>query len=804
MHKGTSWASDLWMDLRYGIRQLAQTPLLACSVVGMLTFGLGFNSALFTFLNAEAFRAHVQHPETFLAADAAYSINGELEHEERRVSLGDFEMLRAAASGIADLTASADSGSVWLDAQATSTPVTARLVACNYFSIFGLERPLLGRVFQPAECADDASGAMVVLSERVWREHFNAAVDIVGKKAYLGRQPFTITGVVPAGFAGAQRSGGVLVPLAARRLLTDAANPREQPWLRISGRLIAAHSPEEVQSALQFAMVGQDRLHTGRSTRIRVTNGSTVARMEWRQRFGFTFIIGVSLLMLGGICVNVALLLLSRVGSRKREIGVRLSLGASRTRLLRMLLVESLLLAVTAGILGAWLSTWLPLVLYERFTGILPNYSLAPDWLSFAWLSVVTLLTAVLAGAVPALESLKVDLATALKVSQGLWGGPSVQLRARNVLLGAQAAVSIVLLLMAAVVANSALRLSPVDDRLNTDQLVLAQPPPAKPGTSSTSLGDFGDRLRTVSGVRSVAFVDHVRQAEIKFVKSSNAPNAPLHPVNVRFVSPAYFTTIQLPILRGRSFAAHDPPSVSIISVALAARLWPGHEPIGKTIIGPEGRVSEIVGVSDNSVAGFFNSAAAQLYYPLVSDVNTAEVLVSINGPPGPVARAIIGFIREVDPRVVPSAPTLREYYDRQVLGIASLQQVVVALGAIMLAVSMAGLYGVVNYTVSQRLHELGVRAAIGATQGNLFRSVLVSGARPLLPGLVLGLGLFAIGTQLMAPVLFPAANALLRPPGLEVYFVGVGVLSLSAIAALFGPARRAALCDPVKVLRQE
>jgi len=290
----------------------------------------------------------------------------------------------------------------------------------------------------------------------------------------------------------------------------------------------------------------------------------------------------------------------------------------------------------------------------------------------------------------------------------------------------------------------------------------------------------------------------------MKFVKTSSAPNAPLHPVNTRLVSPAYFTTLQLPILRGRSFAANDPPSVSIISAALAARLWPGQNPIGKALIGPEGTASEVVGVSADSVAGFFNSVAAQLYRPMPPNVTAAEVLARINGAPGPVARAIIGFTREVDPRVAPSALTLRAYYDRDSLGNASLEQLVVALGAIMLAVSMAGLYGAVNYSVSQRFHELGIRAAVGATQGKLFRSVLASGAKPLLPGLLVGLGLFAIGTKLMAPVLFPAANALLRPPGLEVYFVGVGVLSLSAIAALFGPARRAALCDPVEVLRQE
>jgi predicted permease len=805
MLKGTGWASDLWMDLRYGVRQLARTPVLAFSIVGMLTFGLGFNSGLFTFINAEAFRAHVPSPETFLTADAVYSFNGDVKHEERRVSLSDLEVLRAASSRMAYLAASADSESVWLDDDKSSTPVAARLVSCNYFSVFGLERPLLGRVFQPTDCAGNADRAIVVLSERIWREHFNSAADVVGKKAYLSRRLFTIVGVVPAGFAGSQRSGGVLVPLTAQQLLTGVPSTREQPWLRISGRLISAHSRQEVQATLQLAMSGQDRLHAGRSTRIKVTNGSTVAQMEWRQRFGFAFIIGTSLFMLGGICVNVALLLLSRAGSRKREIGVRLSLGASRTRLLRMLLVESLLLAVTAGIFGAWVSTWLPLVLYERFTGVLPYYSLAPDWLSFVWLSAVTLFTAVMAGAVPGFESLKVDLATALKASPGLWGGPTARLRARNVLLGAQAAVSIVLLLMAAVVANSALLLSPIDERLNTDQVLLAQSPPARPGAPPTSLKDFGDRLRMVSGVKSVAFADHVRQAEIKFVKTSGEPNTPLHPVNARLVSPAYFATIQLPILRGRSFVAHDPPSVSIVSAALAARLWPGQNPIGKALIGPDGRASEVVGVSADSAAGFFNSVATQLYNPMPSDVNAAEILVSINGAPGPVARAITGFAREIDPRVVPPAFTLRAYYDRHSLGIASLQQVVVALGTIMLAVSMAGLYGVVNYSVSQRIHELGIRAAIGATQGNLFRSVLVSGAKPLLPGLLVGLGLFVMGTQLMAPVFFPATNAaLLRPPGLEVYFAGAGVLTLSAIAALLGPARRAALCDPVKVLRQE
>ncbi len=312
------WAADLYMDLRYGVRQLARAPLLAGSVIVMLTFGLGFDSSVFTFLNAEAFRAHVPQPESFLTVDATYSINAETRNEAGRVSLNDFDALNGAAAALANLTVAADSASIWLGGT-SSIPITPRMVACNYFAVYTLERPLLGRAFQPADCADRGDAAMVVLSERIWREHFDADPAVVGKVAYLGRQPFTITGVVPASFAGAHRGGGVLIPYTAQRLLLPgSARTREETWLRIEGRLKPGHSRAELQAALQVGSARQDRLHPGRVTRINVTNGSTIARSDSRQRFAFSFIIGASLLVLGGICVNVALLLLSRAGARRR------------------------------------------------------------------------------------------------------------------------------------------------------------------------------------------------------------------------------------------------------------------------------------------------------------------------------------------------------------------------------------------------------------------------------------------------------------------------------------------------------
>lgn len=797
------WATDLSMHLRYGLRQLARAPLLAGTIVVMLTFGLGFNSSIFTFLNAEAFRAHVPRPESFLTVDATYYINGET-RKEAGFSLDDFEALRSAAARVATLTASADSASTWLG-HGDSIPIMPRMVSCNYFTVYGLDFALRGRAFQPPDCEGAGNPATVVLTERIWRDHFDADPDIIGKVAYLGRQPFEITGVVPASFAGSNRGGGVLIPYSAQRLLLPApARTRDDPWLRIAGRLEPGHSRGELQAALQVAAAGQDRLHAGRATRINVTNGSTIARSDSRQRFAFSFIIASSLLVLGGVCVNVALLLLSRAWSRRHEVGVRLSLGASQLRIMRMLLAESLVLAVTAGAFGAWITTWAPVKLYEQITATVPNYSMAPDWLSFVWLAGITILTVVLAGVAPSIESLKTNLNSVMKGSGSSVGGTSTQSRIRNFLMGAQAAVSIVLLLMAAIVVDSATRWSPIDERLNTSQVSLTLLPPPKADRSSAFLHDFAERLRVIPAVKSVALTDHVQQSEIAHVKLPGAQGPPLEPVTDRSVSPDYFVLIGLPILHGRTFVARDITAAAIVSAGLAAKLWPGQDPLGKTLIGEGGKTAEVVGVAADSVAGFFNSTGSQLYHPLPADAHSAEVLVRFEGERRPVTRAIAELARDFDPEMITTTFTLREYYDRNVLGIVSMQLIVTTVGVIAILVSMAGLYGVVSYSVSRRFRELGILAAMGATRTDLFRSVLISGAKPLIPGLLVGLGLFLIGSRLMAPVLFPSSNAMLRVPGPGIFASAIGILSLAALVAMLGPARRAALCDPAKVLREE
>lgn len=360
------------------------------------------------------------------------------------------------------------------------------------------------------------------------------------------------------------------------------------------------------------------------------------------------------------------------------------------------------------------------------------------------------------------------------------------------------------LLLIAAVVADSATRLSPIDERLNTHHVSITLLPSSDADRPASLLRDLGERMRAVPRVQSVAFADHVRQAEIAQVTLPGAQERSLASVTHREVSPDYFTTIGLPIVQGRAFVAHEGSSPAVVSAGLAAQLWPREDPVGRLLIGPNGKTLVVVGVAADSVSGFFNSTASQVYSPLAADASSAEVLVRFEGEPRPVVRAITGLVREMNPAIVATTSTLREYYDRNSLGLVSLHHVVSTLGAITLLVSMAGLYGVVSYSVGRRLHELGIRAALGATRGKLFRSVLRSGAMPLLPGLLVGVGLFFAGSRLFASVLFPSSNALLRAPGLEVFAAAIGILLLATLAAVFGPARRAALCDPVSALRQE
>jgi predicted permease len=796
---------DLCLDVRLGVRTLSRGPLLAAAVVLTLTFGIGLNASLFTFLNALLFRAEVsKEPASFLHVATAYRIHGQ-DSKVSAVSLGDYEAYRGAAAGAAELAAFASSRA-WLG-QDESEVVAANMVTCNYFAVFGMAAPKVGRFFHSGECG--AGEPVVLLSDVIWRDRFGSDTQILGRVVHLNRQPFTVVGIVPVALTP-RRFEAVWIPLSAQPLVEpqrDHLGDRSAPWLALAGRLGPGISRAQVQAALRVAAVQQDRLHPGRTTRLDVTDGSVASRDGARLYWNLAFLMGAATLVLLAVCANVAMLRLSRADSRRREMAIRLSLGAGRTRLLRMLLTESLLLSAAAGALSLWIVYHVPEVIYRLLTGFPAPYSMAPDWVAFAWLAAVTTVTGVVAGLAPAAEALKVDLTSSMKGGSGAFaaGGRS---RTRNSLVAVQAAISLVLLVLAGTVVEANRKFVPIDPSLDTRHLSMTWLP--QHGYTRERAVSFyrglNERLRAMPGVISTAFADEAVQGDIDFV-TLPGKNSPRLPVSRRMVSPDYFQTLGLPILAGRGFLSADEQAeagpVAVVSRRLAAVMWPGQHAIGKTLLDIDGGVVEVVGVTGDLAASFYNSADTQLYRPLPPTLRGAQLVVRFHGEARPVAGAIANLARDLDDKMVPATYTFQAFFERQTKGLVTLVRIATALGVATLLLSIAGVSGVVSYAVNRRTRELGVRTACGATGADLFRLVILSGAKPVALGLAVG-ACFAIGASFGLSDIFRRASVRMEPADPIVFGASALLLLAAALVAMFGPARRAATADPVQALRQE
>ncbi len=381
------WIETLLQDIRYGLRLVKRSPLLAFATVLTLTLGIGMNTGVFTVLNGFIMRARVdKDPDTFAHVFARYSGDVGRVAFDSGVSTADFRayqrdirsMENIAAWGIGRSTLGRDD-----PAQLLIMPVT-----CNFFSLYGLDRPKLGRLFRAEECATPGADAVVVISEELWRSQFSADPQILGAMIRLNQQPFTIVGVTPARFAGQLRGPGIWVPITMQAAFfggNDFLRNSSVPWLVLEGRLKSGQTRASAQAELAVIAHQQDRLQPGRKTTIFVTNGSFIQDPGSPMRWVGPLIMGALTLILLLACTNVTMLLLSRAASRQREIAIRLSLGAGRKRLLRMLLTESLILAIAAGAISAWIAHQVP-GLMEKFIPGMPHYPLQPDMLVFAYL----------------------------------------------------------------------------------------------------------------------------------------------------------------------------------------------------------------------------------------------------------------------------------------------------------------------------------------------------------------------------------------------------------------------------------
>jgi predicted permease len=794
-------------DFRLAFRLIRRNPLVASVVVLTLTVGIGINASAFTVVNAFALRAHVyKEPDAFVRVVPKARYRDRV----REASYAEYTALRDHSRTLRHLAAYAHFPAfIGKDDSAGSVGMAA---SCNLFVVDGLDRPLLGRLFTEDDCGRRRP-PVAIINESLWRARFASDPNIIDRVVNLNSRPIRVIGVAPDRTTGWTRKSSIWVPFTAQDFFEPGADlfGREQLWLRMAGRLSPGFSRYDAQAELTALARQQDRLHAGRDTVIVTNDGSWIKEIQLtftgQQLMLLGFFFGAFNLVLFVCCANVATLLLSRAAARRKEIAVRLSLGAPRMRLVRMLVTESLVLAGIAGVISGLLAWWLPVRLFEFIAARPADFPIEPDWLTFLFVAAIVILTGVLAGLAPALESLKGDLAASMK-----GGAPGtaglLQRRGWNlqgVLVSAQVAMSMVLLVEASLFARAEERTLRTDPGFLSRNVVVAHlwfadDTPLVSVAARTAA--IAERARALPGVHSVAFSAGIPMwaYETVEVKPPGRPDA-IQPVDVHTASFGFFDTLGIPVLRGREFQLGESSSV-IVSQSLARMFWRREDPIGKPLTLPAGTFTVVGVVRDVDPLRFGGSENPVLYVPwLLGRGNVMSVRFDSGVAMG--ASAVRAAIHDVDPNLISMAQRLQTWIDHVTKELWNVVGLVVMLGFVATILATTGIYGAVSFAVNQRTKELAIRAALGARKIDIVREVFRSGGMPVAKGLLAGLWLSAA----MAGGLHETAKA--SPLRLDtsnpaLYASAALLIVCAAVAAMAIPAQRGAKADPLNSLRCE
>ena len=692
------------------------------------------------------------------------------------------------------------------------------LVSDNYFSVLGAQT-LFGRSLMPGECQTTGQCPLAVVSYRFWQRRFGSEPGLVGKTLTLNRQRFTVVGITAPDFRGTEMTlPDVWIPL----LMQPAVKPGNDlvvlpdcSWLNVVGRLQKGVSLGQAQAELALLATQADREYTNRKTTVDVVSGAYLNFPEARSR-GIP-IVEIVMLAVGLVlliaCANVSNLLLARAATRKKEIAVRLALGASRSRLIRQLLTESLLLAVCGGAAGLLVAYWLPPILLSVVPETGADVNFSPNLTVLAYAFVISMITGVIFGLAPALQATKLNLTSAL---QGTAVSPRFSSsRLRSTLVITQVAVSLVLLISAGLLLRSLQRAQSTDRGFDPVQVLALSLDTTAQGYDSPRTGElYGqltERLAAMPGVKSVGLASAIPFAGTQFTAIEiEDPGTKLagrsFQVNVNVVSPSYFQTLGIPLLRGRQFSGQEvtgSQSVAVVSKAMTDRFWPNQDPIGKHFKDSSSSY-EIIGVArDISSIDPAEHDGPLVYLPAQIerqiDRGGLTVLLKAGGNPLVLAGTARDVVRSLDKNLVVSVKQLGENLDSKLQPARTGAIVSGALSLLALLLAATGIYGVMAYFVTERTREIGIRVALGAQTSDVLKLVVRNGMRLALMGVVIGLtGSFAL-TRLMSSFLMGVAPT----DALTFAVVSLGLIAV-ALVACYIPARRAMRVDPVVALRYE
>jgi predicted permease len=801
-------------DARYALRAMRKNPPFALTAMLMIALAIGSNTAMFTVI-----RAVLLKPLDYPGADRLVHITG-------GATPARFDEMRAGAQSFTGLGAFTSLGNVTLAGVGEPEVLNGVRISAAFLRILGVA-PVLGRDFLPQE--DSAGGAPVALiSTELWKRRFAGDPDIVGKTANFQATAYTIIGVLPAHFRFPFSGLDVWMTAPSESPEIPPKSRELSPFLTVFGRLkpgvtLAQADAEMRVLQRQYAMAHPAMLDAKSNTPEEVTPMKDDLVRNVRSMLWLLFgAVGFVLLI---ACANVASLLLARATFRSREFAVRAALGAPQARLIGQLLIESLLLSFAGGIAGVLLATWALRAIPHMTAFDLPRAAeIHLDWVVLGFAAALSAATGALFGLAPSLSASRPDLIDVLRSSGEAAAKASPRkvlagLNARSVLSAGQIALSIVLLIGAALLMESVARLRGVDVGFNPSHLLTMSIslPPTRYDTNQKKTEFFTELIRSVDslpGVRSstasmtlpmTGFAGSpVQDASKPLLKLNERPIAKYLPV-----TPGYFRTLQVPMIRGRDFTGNDQENserVAIIDEKLARRFWPdypaGIDPVGQHLIvgGVNPKPAKIVGIVANVHQNLEDAGWPESVYVCFGQAAVPFTMFAVRTSSDPLSytRAVRAQVQSVDPdQAISDVRTMDDLVESEVGQRRLLVALLGSFAAVALLLALIGIYGVIAYSVAQRTQEVGIRRALGAQQADILRLVISQGLTLALAGIVLGIGGALALTRLMKTLLFHVSAT---DP---ITFAGVAVLFLlAALAASYIPAHRASRIDPMAALR--
>ena len=806
-------------DLRYSLRMLARNPGFTALALLALALGIGANSTVFSWINSTLLHPipGVAHTGDIVSLNRGEATGGHLpfsypDYTDLRDRNHSFSALMASDIRPMDLTGAGKPEHVW-----------TTLATANYFDVLGV-RPILGRGFLPSEEQKPGGAPVVLVSHALWQRYFGASPAVIGRTIEVNHHPFTVIGVTPPAFQGSHTGlrSDLWIPVMMEEQVVsggDRLHRRGSDWLTVLGRPAPGISRQQAQQEMNLLM-GQiveqyPDSHQG-------PNEVTLYPL-WRaprSANAYFYILLPTLMAIAGVvlllaCANVANLLLVRSIARRREIAVRLSMGASRGRVVRQLLVESLLLALAGGTIALLFATWTAGTFPEFIppTNLPVSLNVSVDHTVLLATLAISALTAVVFGMLPALRSSSLAPAVVLKGDSGTASGGLHKARLAGALVVAQMALSLLLLICAGLFIRSFRKAQHFDPGFNPDHVLLASFDLFPAGYSRDDGIEFQRqllaRLEALPGIQSVTLADWAPLGFITDTATIKAEgyvpqrNESMH-VREAAVGPNYFRTMQIPLVAGREFTSQDTKKtqpVVIVNQALVDRYWPHQDALGKRLYA-EGDWLTIVGVARTAHYDRLNEAPQPFFFlPLFQEYSHDAIIhVRVPGDPMAIAASVERTVHTLnaDLPLYDVAPlTSRLELTNTNSRIAA--TFVGAFGLIALVLAAVGIYGVVAYATRQRTHEIGIRMALGAERGEVFRLVLSQGLRLTLIGLGFGLTGSLVVTRFLRSQLFGVTTT----DPLTFALVAV-LLCGAALAACYIPAWRATKVDPMVALRYE